>query len=271
MLASSLRVRLFALALLAGSIAACESAVSPTSPPQLRALSAPIDGGRLIAYAEYSCFEWFGWACFDPWGGPNGGPWDNPIYSFCEMYPEACLFIDAGGGQVGNPTVTAPSSAVPGADPQAVPDCTVEHFLYTKEHAYCSGTEPTDVRLTRISRALDRMRAKGGSCAQLAAVGDAVIASRQLRVFESGRNTPYEYWWGFGRNGGALPENGGPSGPEAYIALGSSLTDQFWDDLHAAPNGVTLQWILAHELDHLLGRGHVDAAELHTPNSAACL
>jgi hypothetical protein len=82
--------------------------------------------------------------------------------------------------------------------------------------------------------------------------------------------------------GGALPHNGGPTGPKAWFVIANHMFNAY-DEAHAyqpnparnQPYKITLQWSLAHELEHLLGKNHIYRAngqrdDFRNPNTMQC-
>jgi hypothetical protein len=117
--------------------------------------------------------------------------------------------------------------------------------------AYCAGTPAAGAALDATKAALARIRAKGGECANIAAKGEALLATSppQIRYFPgSGEN--YNGW---GR-------------PDLGVIIDDRMiprTDHY-----------DLVWLLVHEIEHVMGRAHVamDANNRDlTPNNLACL
>jgi hypothetical protein len=199
----------------------------------------------------------------------NGCQWGG-TYPDCYLPPDSGdpSFPPVDGGGTGCCTgggggTTAPQS--PSADASddqgalGVPNCTAS-TLHATERAWCGGRQPTADELSKIKAALERMRAKGGVCAELAGLGDAYIANTNLHMI----NDQAAYWDDFeNRNvqmGGAAPKNGGYS---SFIVIGTSFTSSWYDASHMSYEGPggsesrTLQQLLAHELDHLHGSDHL--------------
>jgi hypothetical protein len=127
--------------------------------------------------------------------------------------------------------------------------------------AFCKGFVPSGSRLTRIQAALNKMRAINATCAGLAAIGDALLARGDLRVFAHSDSL----------KGGYAPLGGGSSGPHSFIAIENSWTDVFFDDSHHTNESIhrNLQQVLAHGLDHLNGETHTNSPS-ETPHSESC-
>ena len=87
----------------------------------------------------------------------------------------------------------------------------------------------------------------------------------QVRLFDPGQFSA----------GGAAPLG---TAVDTYMLLSRDLITTFADaahrsanvDSHGTPRPETLQFILAHEADHLLGKDHIDPDGYLTVNSLAC-
>jgi hypothetical protein len=150
---------------------------------------------------------------------------------------------------------------------QTPPDCT--HPRNTKERAYCTGVDPSGVRLDRLNAVLARMDSLGGECAALAAVGRRLVADRHIRIYVNSAFPAFS---------GAAPLDGSNTNPAVneWMVLSDAWFDSFYDashhttfphDLYAPRN---LEQVLAHEADHLVGREHVGTDGSQTPNSQSC-
>lgn len=132
------------------------------------------------------------------------------------------------------------------------PDCRYITSLDAKDKAWCKAGIPQYSRKTRIADALAKMAQLGGVCADLAAMGQSVLSEGALRVY-----TPNADGSGF-QKGGFASANMGARG---YIVIHKNYTDAFWQEYDTQttklPDGtsvtfkVNLQFILAHEIDHL--------------------
>lgn len=95
------------------------------------------------------------------------------------------------------------------------------------------------------------MEGRGAECARIAAEGRNLINAGKFRYF-----TPV-----FGDSGGW-----------GSSIVGVLLPD-YWVDRYATTvsnDNRNLDLALAHEIEHTMGRTHVDAGGFHTPNSQAC-
>jgi hypothetical protein len=135
------------------------------------------------------------------------------------------------------------------------PTCTPASIAMSQEYKdWCSGRPPTGHRLDVISTAVEQIRAKGGVCAQLAAIADALLGRGDLHVYTGDAASV----------GGFAPRGGGSSGTNSYMGLHVQWTDIFPDAAHKTknePHQRDLQFSLAHELDHLYGSSHVVKAD----------
>lgn len=237
-----------------------ESVTGPTARVELT-LAAPAPVQPRLMMMMYDCEYYYGWGCSE-WGTwMNAGPWDNPILDTCLTTPEICAFRwTPGGPGSANPTVPEPYW-LPDEAEESIPDCAMYQQPQSKSEAYCSGGAPSGIFRTRITSAIARMRAKGGVCASLAAIADALLADDRLKIFSG---TRYPSWGGF-----AAPA-GGASGPNSYMGLSDYFVKFAWDGDHRTNNG-TLQSVLAHELDHLLqANAHVPGDVTRTVHQDQC-
>ena len=160
-----------------------------------------------------------------------------------------------------------------GEDP-IKPDCgnksTIKH---NKHRAFCAGKKKpiSSTQWDTVKAAINRIRAKGGKCAQLAGIADQLIARSDMVFFP---RSSYAF-------NGAAPLGGGPTGPYSWMILDKEWVTKWYDPDHKTatdptnPTGLTLQAALAHELDHLDGEEHEVDADGHekpqlTKNTLAC-
>jgi hypothetical protein len=148
----------------------------------------------------------------------------------------------------------------------AVPHCPASPTETREAYkAYCAGHTPNASQLALLRAALDRMRQIGGICGTLAGIGDAVLARMTLRMFPQSSFTI----------SGHAPVAGGSSGANSWTILSEDLTNVAYDASHYlwyqnVRDGlwykVTLQTVLAHELDHLRGAdGHIYENGIENP------
>jgi len=150
------------------------------------------------------------------------------------------------------------------------PNCRVAQ-TDIKNDAWCKASPVLlPLRKQRIIAALNRMNALGGECSVIAAKGLAMLDG-SLRVYDPGPTIAYD-GWGFGDNGGFLLLRS--TWTDEYIETGSA---SYKTKLNGVPVTVKagLQWVLAHEIEHVLSRGHIDpksegGAAALTQNAIAC-
>lgn len=192
--------------------------------------------------------------------GPGAGYCDN------NFQPEGSPYTD--------PREVARSDDWDDHQVLSIPTCPASSSAHRTEKAYCAGRAPNSTQLTRLRAALERMRQKGGECVALADIGDSLLnRDGAFRVFPQA-SYPFS---------GAAPLNGGSSGPNSWAILSADVVDRLYDSTHKGriknPNtnlwyDITLQSALAHELDHLAGRMHIeengDVNPVFTANTRAC-
>lgn len=228
--------------------------------------------------------------CMEIWGGgwgceydnsTGGSPWTNPIRNYCALYPETCTFVPTGGGSVANPVFPLGPS-VPDDDSSIdslpVPCASNPDSAYATRRsarAWCKGTDLASnlVAKARVQLALLRMRAKGGTCAALANLGDSLVAASRIRVFPHGAvdtTTTMAFTIGVaGMVGGSAIHNGGVRGPFSFFTISDRLTRFAWDSEHRdMESGVSLDNIVAHELSHLLGDWHISPQTTPIPTTS---
>jgi hypothetical protein len=94
---------------------------------------------------------------------------------------------------------------------------------------------------------MDRIASRGPTCAAIAQKGRELLAAGQITFFV----------WQEGNAGGYGHRNTGIQIEAAY--------PQLYDE----PNS-SFEKVLVHEIEHVLGFGHVDNAGLHTPHCELC-
>lgn len=154
-----------------------------------------------------------------------------------------------------------------GADPGAAvaaPAC--GRPLNPEESLWCRATVPDPAaELPVIDAALFRMRVLGGICDTLADIVAAMIRRHLVRLFD-----PEQY-----QGGGAAPV--GTAG-DSFMLLSRDLITTFPDAVHESrnidsfgtPRPETLQLVLAHEADHVLGEDHIDPDGYLTVHTLSC-
>ncbi len=206
------------------------------------------------------CEDHVGWFCDGDYGA--GFPDDPPIFNSCTLYPETCEYRNGGGEAVANPVVAPPSVDSYDGMVSVGPNCNSPQNAH--EVAWCTGVLPSQTQRSRLSAALSRMAAKGGTCAVSANIGQTLLANNQMKIASN-----YSF-------GGAAPGNQGANG---WIVLNEYWANTAFDALHeliqfdsqGVSHARTLQQLLAHEIDHLrFGGAHADPDGFETANSRAC-
>jgi hypothetical protein len=220
------------------------------------------DGGQTFtcafSHTEYESMN------VDRWDYLTDAWWTNT--SDCLLAPEYC------GGNLFGAESPYPdrATAIPaekfdvapeGSSYPKCPPVKVNGKINPLDAAWCKGKAPSELQTGLIREALTRMTALGGRCALLADLGFKLISRNYnnpshpvLRVFTQSTHTG----GGFTLANGALPQFGGPDGQNSWVALGNHYFG-FPDADNASvarpgyPYRTTIQWALAHELDHLLG------------------
>lgn len=145
------------------------------------------------------------------------------------------------------------------------PDCDNPDNM--AERLWCTAAVPdSTTAVPVVEAAVARMQALGGVCAPLATTLAQLLRFHLVRVYDPDQ----------------LPGAGAaaPSGRSAhtYLLLSRDLITTFFDAAHRSgnidsqgtPRPETLQEVLAHEADHLLGRDHIDRDGYLTPNTLRC-
>jgi hypothetical protein len=134
-------------------------------------------------------------------------------------------------------------------------------LIYPGQKAYCAGTRPDATQLQNIDRALTRLEQLGGVCATLAQKGRAMLAdSTAIRLYPQ-----------------SFDKNSGYGSTEGWLVLRSDMAteDRY---LYPGKGKYGLDWVLAHELDHVLNHkgsttneaGHLKGDDYNTLNSKLC-
>ncbi len=113
-----------------------------------------------------------------------------------------------------------------------------------------AGPSLADVR---SPHRVGRLNGRGGECANIAAFGERLLESGRIRYFAHVESIHGSY--------------GGWGGPEIGAVLGAFWVDDFGGTASGHPN---FDNKLVHEIEHAMGRGHIDAEGSDTPNSASC-
>jgi hypothetical protein len=155
---------------------------------------------------------------------------------------------DGGSGELG-PTTESTNDEI--APQDTVPNCTQAQTT-NWANAFCRSTRPTGARLDSTNAALNRMEQRGGACAELAREGRRLLSIGRLGYF--------------------VPQAGDAGGwgsSDIGVIVADYWVDQYSGGRVSADNR-NLDHSLGHEIDHALGRAHIDAAGYETANSRAC-
>lgn len=116
------------------------------------------------------------------------------------------------------------------------------------EELYCfRRTQPDSSQLRKTRQALDNIAARGGACLLVAQTGRELLAAGQITFYVAQE----------GDTGGYGHRNTGIQLDAAYA--------QWYDHPDSG-----YEKALVHEIDHVLGFDHIDAAKLETPHSVQC-
>jgi hypothetical protein len=158
----------------------------------------------------------------------------------------------------------ASTACLPRTRAIALPDCSSPDN--PTELAWCHGSPPdATAELPAIQGALARMSARGTTCRSRAGLLADLLRRQAVRLYD-----PESY----PLVGAATPADG----RHRYLIISRELVRKYYDPAHRSANidsrGVprpeTLQQVLAHEADHLLGLHHIDADGYLTPNTLQC-
>lgn len=168
-----------------------------------------------------------------PGGGTGPGGGSNP-------------YNPGGGG----PSPTAPTEPPLGNDMSRdtiPPDCSAGDLSQWQE-LYCFRALPPDTAQTRATlQALDAIATRGEACAAIAQKGRELLATGQITFFI----------WQEGDSGGYGHRNTG-------IQLNRDSARLY------GTSGSTFEHLLVHEIDHVLGFGHLDSQPTETPHTSQC-
>ncbi|MEO8478766.1 MAG: hypothetical protein ABI542_03965 [Gemmatimonadota bacterium] len=116
---------------------------------------------------------------------------------------------------------------------------------------WCQGSQPSGKNLTRVNAAITRMRQLGGMCAVLADSAEALLARGTLRLHPGGGSG----YTGRDASGSYMTIN------QVFATHGFDANNPIELEDNHVPSGyfVTLQFMLAHEAEHLIAgnSGHI--------------
>lgn len=217
----------------------------------------------------------------DYWA-PDGidiGDWGFDSWYDCSQDPGMCP--QSGGGGTGaygmQPVITDSSDAVDSG--ATFPTCPTKD---ARLQTWCQGDTLNNIRRTNLAGALNAMHALNDPiCNKMAYAGDTMLMNDKahFRVFEHRTNPAMDSIGALSRLNGA----NGPGGAESYMAwmtidakftdvwISSAHTTTEWDKDSLKYWNADLQFILAHELDHLVyGAPDIGRAGLITLHTFEC-
>lgn len=160
-------------------------------------------------------------------------------------------FWEGGGSGAPPPDDFTPELANDTVPPGVIPDCTQPQVL-SWARAYCRAAPPTAERRVRTDSAIARVARRGSECATIAQ------AARDLQA--AGRLQYYDSLVGDGAGGWGDPGIG--------VLISTSWIDIFGNT--GNPNLSTFDRVFVHEVEHAMGREHIDDSGTDTPNSREC-
>lgn len=253
------------------AIALALSCGDPTSPTRPNAVPRTVVAHQWqelpehIIRARRTCyFTVSAWECY---GDDNTyhGPLDHPqIRGSCLESPDICGFFDQTWWA--NPTVDYQGmSSTDGDYVGEEPDCSSPQFNI-HFRAYCSGyvaaasTDSGSVAATRILAATGRMRALGGVCAQIADIVDRVLQREKIRIYTDAVS----------EDGGFALVGGGSEGALSFMGVNEKFIKFAHENPSKGDPRMNLQFVLAHEGDHLAGNPHLPGTPYFTANTNQC-
>jgi len=145
-----------------------------------------------------------------------------------------------------------------------IPDCNEEQTEPWKID-YCASQEPTGTRLNRTNIALDNIGQRGSECLNIAERGMELLQEGNLKYFpRPDRSFNVVGGWGFDKLEGG------------FVLLMDEWVDSWFDntgivmDTDGSEITVNFEFVLVHEIEHSLGRGHVGNSRWITQNANQC-
>lgn len=146
----------------------------------------------------------------------------------------------------------------------SIPDCEQEQITPWKID-YCNSLAPTGVRLNKTNLAFDYIEERGVECAAIVNHGRNILKNGHLRFFPR----PNRSWDVAGGRGIENVEDG-------VVLLMDEWVDNWNDksfvvqDRNGTFINANFEFALIHEIEHAMGRAHVQGSEWVTPNSLQC-
>ncbi len=154
------------------------------------------------------------------------------------------------GGSGGDPDSDSPEDGDDVIVADTLPDCG-QSQTETWARAYCRADPPEGTRRAWTEEALRRISTRGEECARIAAFGTDLLNTGRLQLYEWQEQDGNIGGWG---------------SPAIGVLPGDSWVDDFGDP---AGRGIpSFDDELVHEIEHAMGRNHVEPNQ--TPNSLAC-
>jgi len=145
-----------------------------------------------------------------------------------------------------------------------VPDCDEEQTEPWKID-FCASSEPTGIRLEKTLTAFNKIEQRGAECINIVSKGRELLENGNLRYFpRPNRQNNVSGGWGFEQLDGGL------------ALLMDEWVDNWFENVASVSenNGSTVtvnfEFILIHEIEHVLGRDHIEDSRWLTPNANLC-
>lgn len=258
---------LIACNLLAGlALNSCSSdstIAPPVSGMQSRTVLGPnmqVELPSILVEAHHYC-DGLAWRCYGSQGEYQADLLHPQINENCYINPDNCTFTISGLGNYANPSVDAAPTATDNSLPPR-PSCSPEPSN-PRLKAWCIGVAPASgsEAWARIRSAVNNMRRLGGPCSTLSDIIDQLISRGDLHVY------PESVLKG---EGGFAPQGGGAEGVNSFMGISDYFTRFAYDERHVRRGDPpsNLQFVLAHEADHLLNSPHIST--YLTTNTEQC-
>ncbi len=196
--------------------------------------------------------------------GDGGSGGSNPDPGDCD--PTLPCFDGMGGGfmpppgEINLPLMIANDFIFDNNDP----DCEEEQ-TEPRKIDFCASLEPSGVILEKTLTAFNKIEIRGTECINIANKGRELLANRNLRYFpRPNRQNNVSAGWGIEQLDGGI------------ALLMDEWIDNWFDKValvtenDGTPVKVNFESILIHEIEHVLGREHVEDSQWLTPNANQC-